>query len=100
MSTTTATFKPEEHQRPGWKMMEVVELDYWHAEGQSRYGKQTKRDGQRVQCGHQHKSEAAAEACARRMEKDDVGHCQRYAASHFQGYAICYKRKPKRRAAE
>lgn len=47
-------------------------------QGCSWKGRMTRRDGKVVDCGHKHKTHAAAEPCRRRMKKTKPGDCQDY----------------------
>ena len=46
--------------------------------GTSWAGRLTKRDGETVQCGHNHKNRGTAAGCLKRMRRERPGKCQDY----------------------
>lgn len=57
---------------------EIFVKSFWLAQGQSWKGNAVKRDGKRVECGHEHRTEMAAIKCAIKMWRHKPGNCQRY----------------------
>jgi len=68
-------------------------IDYWEVQGQSWAGRVTKRNGERVVCGHKYKNQEACQRCLRKMQKEKPGNCQKYRVEHVQGYRVGYKIK-------
>jgi hypothetical protein len=77
--------------RHGNLPFKVIQFDYWQVEGQSWRGNPIKRDGKRVNCGHEHKSEEACNKCLRRMKKEKPGKCHQYTIRNIKGYLLGYK---------
>lgn len=62
-------------------------IHYFRAFGCSRLGNPVKRDGERVSCGHRHKSRDAAQMCADQMQRAAYKKCRSYRVVEL--YTVC-----------
>lgn len=58
------------------------------ARGCSRKGNGVKRDGKYVECGHEHRTRAAAQKCVKKMRATKPGSCQDYRVAELHRFRI------------
>ena len=58
--------------------MSTDDILFHEVYGCSWKGRETKRDGKYVRCGHQHSTEDDARPCLERMRTEKPGKCQDY----------------------
>ena len=92
---TTSDSPPASIHRGEFYIVRVKNKSYWESIGCSHWGRETKRDGKRVVCGHEHKTESAARKCQVKMQREKPGNCQSYTTRQRVLQICMYKKKRK-----
>lgn len=73
----------------GFTKVEIKPIDYWSAIAKSyARGRFIKRDGVIVKCGHKHRTEAAAQKCARKRQVEMPLKRAYHEATHLEGFVV------------